>query len=343
MHPAIPLILENLLDWNQFDLQVNYRARWFNTSSTISQIKTTLQNISIPLGARGISKRMKTRPVIAPLASRRVKTIEKVTTPARTSAKPMSAMEVKVAMSSTPRGVATMTLSDNQLKNVLATPEIELSVAESLTGAMRNLLEMKPPSVYETSIEAPTYAEISPNQFAGLNHSFLLRDEFDEYSEDSVQSVNVEGEGTTVPAKTTRDLRMDPSRQVKRLKVTPLPLNQKSTKPKTQVELQQPGDGIQAGRTLKRSYKNVGSPLLINAPGLLIQKSGQLFELWHTRMGIKPATTRYKEYFHQPDAEGNLQPIEGLKFSKEGETVKVNILSSDRPLPPRSRIHYPHL
>ncbi|WP_044107481.1 coiled-coil domain-containing protein [Anaerophaga thermohalophila] len=323
-HPAIPLILENLLDWNQFDLQVNYRARWFNTSSTISQIKTTLQNISIPLGARGISKRMKTRPVIAPLASRRVKTIEKVTTPARTSAKPMSAMEVKVAMSSTPRGAATMTLSDNQLKNVLATPEIELSVAESLTGAMRNLLEMKPPSVYETSIEAPTYAEISPNQFAGFNHSFLLRDEFDEYSEDSVQSVNLEGEGTTVPAKTTRDLRMDPSRQVKRLNVTPLPLNQKSTKPKTQVELQQPGDGIQTGRTLKRSYKNVVSPLLINAPGLLIQKSGQLFELWHTRMGIKLASGEVDE-----SALNALKTVRVLWSKWANETVEAGPVSGD--------------
>jgi hypothetical protein len=55
----------------------------------------------------------------------------------------------------------------------------------------------------------------------------------------------------------------------------------------------------------------------------------------HRFVDYKPtATTRYKEYFRQPDAERNLQPIEGLNFSKEGEAVKVNILSSDRPLPP---------
>ncbi|WP_291861210.1 hypothetical protein [Marinilabilia sp.] len=55
----------------------------------------------------------------------------------------------------------------------------------------------------------------------------------------------------------------------------------------------------------------------------------------HRFVDYKPiATTRYPEYFRQPDAEGTLKPIQGLAYTQKGEPVRVNILSSDRPSPP---------
>ncbi len=55
----------------------------------------------------------------------------------------------------------------------------------------------------------------------------------------------------------------------------------------------------------------------------------------HRFINYKPvATSRYTEYFRVRNSEGNLTPIEGLDFTKSGQAVKVNILSSNRPLPP---------
>ncbi|HKK68700.1 MAG TPA: hypothetical protein VJ946_10820, partial [Bacteroidales bacterium] len=44
-HPPIPLILDNLLDWSKFELQVNYRARWFNTSTAVSLIIARIRDL----------------------------------------------------------------------------------------------------------------------------------------------------------------------------------------------------------------------------------------------------------------------------------------------------------
>lgn len=49
---------------------------------------------------------------------------------------------------------------------------------------------------------------------------------------------------------------------------------------------------------------------------------------------IPVATSRYPEYFRQPNAEGSLKSTAGLEFTKTGSSVQVNILSSDRPLSP---------
>ena len=55
----------------------------------------------------------------------------------------------------------------------------------------------------------------------------------------------------------------------------------------------------------------------------------------HRFVNYKPiATTRYAEYFRQPGPDGSLQPVEGMPLTKTGQPVTVNILSSDRPLPP---------
>lgn len=55
----------------------------------------------------------------------------------------------------------------------------------------------------------------------------------------------------------------------------------------------------------------------------------------HRYVDYKPvATSRYSEYFRQPGPDGTLQPTQGLQFTKTGKPVRVNILSSERPLPP---------
>ena len=55
----------------------------------------------------------------------------------------------------------------------------------------------------------------------------------------------------------------------------------------------------------------------------------------HRFVDYKPvASSRYSEYFRVKDSEGTLKPTEGLVFNKTGKPVTVNILSSDRPLPP---------
>lgn len=55
----------------------------------------------------------------------------------------------------------------------------------------------------------------------------------------------------------------------------------------------------------------------------------------HRFVDYKPiATSRYSEYFRQPGPDGSLVPTEGLDFTKAGMPVTVNILSSERPLPP---------
>ncbi|MDA3832925.1 MAG: hypothetical protein PF495_05970, partial [Spirochaetales bacterium] len=292
-HPPIPLILNSLLDWSKFELQVNYRARWFNTNAAVSLIKARIRDLSVPLGRKRDLSSAKIRPGVIPFKSRSIKTIDTGILPSKTTSQPMSAMELKVAMASTPRGSSAMGLNDQQLTQVLATPEIELSIPDALRGVMRNLLEMKPPSQFETSIEAPTYAEISPNQFAGFNHSILLRDEFQEYNEDKIQSVDVSEEGRASPVIPSRDLRIDPSRPVQRSNVTEQPLRRQSNQKR--LIQNQPQSGALQVKPQKRTYKNLVSPLMLNIPRVLALKSGQLFELWHTRMGVRLASGEVDE------------------------------------------------
>ncbi len=292
-HPPIRLVMSDLLDWSKFELQVNYRARWFNTSAAVSLIRARIRDLSVPLGRRRDLSSFELRPGVIPVKSRNVRTITTGAQPSKTTSQPMTAMELKVAMASTPRGSSVMSLDDQQLTQALATPEIELSIPDSLSGAMRNLLEMKPPSHLETSIEAPVYAEISPNQFAGFTHSILLKDEFEEYNESSVHSLDVSQEGALTPVKPSGDLRIDPSRPVKRSRVTVQPLNRESNQ-KTLIQ-KPPQTRALKVKPVKRTYKNLVSPQFLNIPGILAPKTGQLFELWHTRMGVRLASGEVDE------------------------------------------------
>jgi hypothetical protein len=55
----------------------------------------------------------------------------------------------------------------------------------------------------------------------------------------------------------------------------------------------------------------------------------------HRFVDYKPvASTRYPEFFRTKNADGDLIPLAGLDFTRTGIPATVNILSSDRPLPP---------
>ncbi|NSW94637.1 MAG: hypothetical protein HPY62_08025 [Bacteroidales bacterium] len=73
-------------------------------------------------------------------------------------------------------------------------------------------------------------------------------------------------------------------------------------------------------------------------PAFVIKSWGLMHNFSDTRhryVDYKPvASSRYSEYFRKKDANGNLQPSEGLSLTREGKSARVNILSSARPLPP---------
>lgn len=284
-YPAIPLTLEALLEWRNFDIQVNYRARWFNTNQTISELKSSLMNVSMVFSNKKNVAKMALRGAPLQLQTRDIKSIKTQQVSVTQGKQPMSALEVKVALASTPKGSGIMAISDSQLTNVLAVSEIEHSPIDSIKGAMANLFAMQPPSLFETSIEAPTFAEISPNQFAGFNHRIDLRDEFGEYDESNIDGLYIADEINLAP------LQPSPlNRQTK------LPTEQKAiqTTKKTPVQTKTIS-GIKVAVPAYRNYKNIVSSVTLKIPANLVLKQGQLFELWHSRMGIKLASGEVDE------------------------------------------------
>ena len=74
------------------------------------------------------------------------------------------------------------------------------------------------------------------------------------------------------------------------------------------------------------------------SPAFVIKAWGLMHSFSDTRhrfVDYKPlASSRYGEYFRKRDANGNLQPTEGIDITRTGKSARVNILSSARPLPP---------
>ncbi len=319
-HPAIPLTLESLLDWRKFDLQVNYRARWFNTSQAISQIKETLSAASMVFSPRRTPADLQVKGAPVQLQQREVKTIKSQQVAVARDTQPMSALEVKVALASTPQGPGVMALTDSQLTGILATPEIELSPVESIRGAMVNLFVMQPPSVFETSIEAPTYAEVSPNQFAGFNHTIQLKDEFGEYEESGENGLTITDETTITPVRAiqpARQVAAQPAQTTRQTQIAP------QTTPQTKIV-----SGVTVAVPTKRSYKNLLSPVVLNIPANIVLQQGQLFELWHSRMGIKLASGEVDE-----DALNHLKTIRVL-WSEFANSSLTSSPSSENPAIP---------
>lgn len=283
----IPLTLEYLLNWDNFEIQVNYRARWFNTGrDTGGLLQQNLQKMSMVYGAVSPGKG-----AVAPRKALNLQIQQKkVITPAPLQTKqiqqPMTAQEVKVAVSSSPKGPGRLSLSDESVVKVLANPELETTMVDQVKGALANLFKMGEPSKYETSIEAPAWMEISPNQFAGFAHNIELRDEFGEYDESKPERLDISDDIATAPGKREVSPAVPENRaQVKRV----LPAQMKVAPGTQQIRTVQP--------IIIRNpkYKNVVSPSLLKIPPLLAIKQGQLFELWHTRMGVKLASGEIDE------------------------------------------------
>jgi hypothetical protein len=284
-YPVIPLTLEALLDWSGFGLQVNYRARWFNTTQALTLLKATLMGVSMVFSPRRAPKDFQVKGAPARLQTREVKTIKNQQMAVAKAPQPMSALEVKVALATTPQGPGVMSLTDAQLGSVLATPDIELSAVDSIRGAMTHLFAMQAPSVFETSIEAPTYAQVSPNQFAGFNHLKHLKDEFGAYNETEVSTLLLTDEGIAAPARP-----IQPGKPLTRQQIQVDTGNKKPAALQTKFIA-----GITVALPASRSYKSIVSPVLLRIPANIAIQQGQLFELWHSRMGIKLASGEVDE------------------------------------------------
>lgn len=283
-YPPIPLTLNNLLNWNDFSLQVNYRARWFNTSGISSLIHEQLSAISMVFSSRKTTAPLRIKGAPVQLQSRPVKSIATQQKAVAAAARPLSALEVKAAMATTPKGPGIMALTDNQLMGVVANPEIELSTTDAIRGAMTHLFAIQPPSLFETSIEAPTYAEVSPNQFAGFNHSIELKDEFGEFDETAEDGFHISDEPAITPIQPVQPTRRIVTRGTSGT-IKPI---QKAPQTKTV-------SGITVAVPAVRSYKHLVSPVVLKLPSNLVFEQGQLFELWHSRMGIRLASGEVDE------------------------------------------------
>ena len=283
-YPPIPLTLNNLLNWKDFNLQVNYRARWFNTSGVVSLIHEQLSAVSMVFSSRQTAAGLRVKGAPVQLQSRTAKSITTQQKSVSSTSQPLSALEVKVALASTPKGPGIMTLNDTQLMGVLANPEIELSPADTIRGAMTHLFAMQPPSLFETSIEAPTYAEVSPNQFSGFNHAIELKDEFGEFDETAEDGFHITDEPTISPIRPVQPIRQPGTQTV----AGGIKTIQRAPQTKTV-------SGISVAVPAVRSYKHLVSPVILKIPANLVFEQGQLFELWHSRMGIRLASGEVDE------------------------------------------------
>lgn len=312
-HGPIPVTLDYLLNWKDFDLQVNYRARWFNQVSNISLIKNQLQGASMVY----IKKPMATgRQLSAPNVSYQAQTVKAVDAEKSSVVslqKPQSAQEVRVTMATTPKGPGIMALTDEQFTGLLALPSVEQINPEKLQGAMKKLLAMKEPSKYETMIEAPTYLQISPNQFGAFQHFSDLRDAAGTYDPAEAGQVDTDDEAAT------------PS-QAKPVSSNKTGPGNKTVYSKVQTSNINFFRNVVIGSTSSPNYKGIVSSRLMKMPVALALPKGNLFELWHTRLGVKLASGEIDE-----DVLNQLKTIRVLwsEFTDEDYAKAKNIPEID--------------
>ena len=291
----IPLTLDHLLNWDNFEIQVNYRARWFNTGRIVGGLLLeSLKKLSMVFSAVPRIREPFVRSPAINLQTRPLRVIDPAPVPAKQLQQPLSAQELKIALSTTPGGVGRMGLSEEGLNTVVAHPGIETTSPDLVTGAMQLLFRMGPPSKYETSIEAPVWTEISPNQFAGFTHNISLRDEFGEYDEEQVEGLDISDDPAEEPVRRVAPAMIERPGEIRRVqpvRVEPEKEKQEAGPGQDRVKIQ---PAVLAAPQ-RRNYKAIVSPSLLQIhPGLLIRQ-GQLFELWHTRMGIKLASGEVDE------------------------------------------------
>jgi hypothetical protein len=280
----IPVTLDNLLNWKDFDLQVNYRARWFNQISNISLIKTQLQVSSMVYSQKPLTTRMQLSTPNISYQARQVKAVDSEKAKVVPVEKPKSVQEVRVAMATTPKGPGAMALSDEQFNGLLASPLVDQINTANLQGSMKRLFAMKEPSKYETMIEAPTYLQISPNQFAAFQHFSDLRDAAGTYDPAEAGVVETNDESAiAAPVKPATKGRQTVQR------ITP------STLSKAQSSNINFFRNVVTGSTASPNYKGIVSSRLMKMPLAILLPKGNLFELWHTRLGVKLASGEIDE------------------------------------------------
>lgn len=139
---GMPIIMDRLLDWSQFKLKVNYRAR------VIEPVKVIFNKFKSFKGFNKISFNNKT----------------------------IKAGGLRVAKNSKNRLRRQDIYNSKQLSSSLpkfASSQLYAKINYSALKAF--LLEMRKPSFFETSIEAPTRLFISPNQLAGFDHKTKIQ------------------------------------------------------------------------------------------------------------------------------------------------------------------------
>lgn len=277
----IPVTLDNLLNWKDFDLQVNYRARWFNQVSNISLIKNQLQVSSMVYSRKPLAPGMLLSAPNVSYQARQVKAVDAEKAKVVSVQKPKSVQEVRVTMATTPKGPGVMALSDDQFTGLLAAPLVDQVNTANLQGSMKRLFAMKEPSKYETMIEAPTYLQISPNQFAAFQHFSDLRDAAGTYDPAEAAVVDTDDEAAVAtPAKAPTTGRQ-PAK--------------KATLSRAQASNINFFRNVVIGSSASPNYKGIVSSRLMKMPLVLSLPKGNLFELWHTRLGVKLASGEIDE------------------------------------------------
>ncbi|MBI9059333.1 MAG: hypothetical protein JEZ01_16345 [Labilibaculum sp.] len=136
---GMPIIMDRLLDWSDFKLKVNYRAR------VIEPVKVAFNKFQKFTKSKISNTLFKTK---AP--NKRI---------------------LNVANNSKNR-LSRQNLYDSKNLSAVLPPSVssQLNTKINYAALKSSLLEMRKPSAFETSIEAPTRLFISPNQLAGFAH-----------------------------------------------------------------------------------------------------------------------------------------------------------------------------
>ncbi|MFA5330015.1 MAG: hypothetical protein WC384_19620 [Prolixibacteraceae bacterium] len=310
----IPVTLDNLLDWKNFDIQVNYRARWFNQVSGISLIKSQLQASSMVFSRKPSPGEIQMNAPKVSYQARTIQAVDSKRTAVTSLQKPKSVQEIRVILATTPKGSGVMALSDEQFNTLLAKPLVETVNVVDLKGQMKRLLIMNEPSKYETMIEAPTYFQISPNQFSGFQHLTDLRDAAGKYDPSEAGVVETSDE--------TPELK--PAQMNRQAAKKAMQINTATAKIRaSNIDYYR---NVVIGTTASPRYNGIVSSALIRMPVVMALPKGSLFELWHTRMGVKLASGEIDE-----DALNQLKTVRVLwsefadeKYSKTAEISEID-------------------
>ncbi|MGF1638760.1 MAG: hypothetical protein ACFCUU_16920 [Cyclobacteriaceae bacterium] len=169
---GIPLVMEQLLDWSPYTLNVNYRARITQPSVNPALVNPVLQ-LKQPNITTTVPFQVQTQPQTKQAQKKARKSSPQKTTQQVQSSQQVNIHPAQYLLPLNPREKALEPYKYNSsnLQQILpdyASASLNLDMVKDV--GKKDLLKMGPPSGIETSIEAPARLFISPNQLSHFTH-----------------------------------------------------------------------------------------------------------------------------------------------------------------------------